>query len=149
MFAARNRISAVDAAKVTKKTEPSPKVACAARATIEAPPGFVGRSPYATATTVSPTNRMPSSTAIAVIVLAAFFDSGGLNAGTPLAMASTPVRATEPPANALSSSRIVIGSARSGGGNGTASVGGSSTTVPPTMWNSPMATIASARPTNR
>ena len=35
-----------------------------------------------------------------VRVVAAFFDSGGLNAGTPLAMASTPVRATEPLANA-------------------------------------------------
>ena len=42
---------------------------------------------------------------MAVIVSAAFFASGGLNAGTPLAIASTPVRATEPPANALSSSR--------------------------------------------
>ena len=40
-----------------------------------------------------------------VIVFAAFFASGGLNAGTPLAMASTPVKATEPPANALSRSR--------------------------------------------
>ncbi len=31
-----------------------------------------------------------------VMVLAAFFDSGGLNAGTPFAIASTPVSATEP-----------------------------------------------------
>ena len=36
-------------------------------------------------------------------VLAAFLASGGLKAGTPLAIASTPVRATEPLANALSS----------------------------------------------
>ena len=35
-------------------------------------------------------------------VFAALRASGGLNAGTPLAIASTPVRATEPPANALS-----------------------------------------------
>ena len=35
-----------------------------------------------------------------VIVFAAFFASGGLKAGTPLAIASTPVRATEPAANA-------------------------------------------------
>ena len=41
-----------------------------------------------------------------VMVSAAFFDSGRLNAGTPLAIASTPVRATEPPANARSRSRI-------------------------------------------
>ena len=46
---------------------------------------------------------IPRRTAIAVIVFAAFLDSGGLKAGTPLAMASTPVRATEPPANALRS----------------------------------------------
>ncbi len=42
-----------------------------------------------------------------ISVLAAFFASGGLNAGTPLAIASTPVSATDPPANALSSSRRV------------------------------------------
>ena len=29
-------------------------------------------------------------------VVAAFFDSGGLNAGTPVAIASVPVRATAP-----------------------------------------------------
>ena len=33
-------------------------------------------------------------------VAAAFFASGGLNAGTPVAMASVPVRATAPEANA-------------------------------------------------
>ena len=59
---------------------------------------------------------------MAVIVSAAFFDSGGLNAGTPLAMASTPVSATEPPANALSRSRIPSvsvpnGTASGSGGN--------------------------------
>ena len=48
------------------------------------------------------------------IVLAAFFASGGLNAGTPLAMASTPVRATEPPAKALSSSRMPTASGPEG-----------------------------------
>ena len=49
-----------------------------------------------------------------VIVFAAFFASGGLNAGTPLAIASTPVNATEPPANALSSSRMPTTSVPSG-----------------------------------
>ncbi len=34
-------------------------------------------------------------------VLAAFLASGGLKAGTPFAIASTPVRATDPPAKAL------------------------------------------------
>jgi len=37
---------------------------------------------------------------IATIVLAAFFDSGGLNACTPLLIASIPVRAVHPPAHA-------------------------------------------------
>ena len=55
---------------------------------------------------VMPTNRTASRTAMTIIVFAAFFGSGGLNAGTPLAMASVPVSATEPPANALSSSRM-------------------------------------------
>ena len=50
---------------------------------------------------------------MAVIVLAAFLASGGLKAGTPLAMASTPVSATEPPAKALSRSRMPIGSSGS------------------------------------
>ena len=83
----------------------------------------MGRSPYWTANRVRPMNRMPSRIDIAVIVLAAFFASGGLNAGTPLAMASTPVSATEPPAKALSRSRMPIGSRWFGGGKGTASFG--------------------------
>ena len=37
---------------------------------------------------------------MATRVLAAFLASGGLNAGTPLAIASTPVSATDPPAKA-------------------------------------------------
>ena len=42
-------------------------------------------------------------------VVAAFFASGGLNAGTPVAMASVPVSATAPAANARSSRRAVSG----------------------------------------
>ena len=38
-------------------------------------------------------------------VVAAFFASGGLNAGTPVAIASVPVRATAPAANARRSRR--------------------------------------------
>ena len=140
-------MSAVLAAKVTNRTEPSPNAAWAARATIDGPPGFVGRRPYWTAKRVRPTNRIASRIDIAVIVFAAFFASGGLNAGTPLAMASTPVSATEPPAKALSRSRIPIGSRWSG--NGTAWTGGTGWTVPPTMLMRPMATMVSASPTNR
>ena len=49
----------------------------------------------------------PSRTAIATSVLAALRASGGLNAGTPLAIASTPVSATEPLANARRTSTRV------------------------------------------
>ena len=38
--------------------------------------------------------------------LRAFFHSTGLNAGTPLEIASTPVMAVEPPANACSSRKM-------------------------------------------
>ena len=56
-----------------------------------------------------PTNSTASRMAMAVSVVAAFFDSGGLKAGTPLAIASVPVRATEPLAKARSSRKIVSG----------------------------------------
>ena len=49
-------------------------------------------------------NRMARITAIATRVAAAFLASGGLNAGTPVAIASVPVRATAPAANARSRS---------------------------------------------
>ncbi len=89
---------------------------------------------------------VPSRTAIATSVLAAFFASGGLNAGTPLAIASTPVSATEPLANARSSSTIVRVSTPRGTASGWRGIG---TTVPDTMCDRPLATISSARPTNR
>ena len=81
-----------------------------------------------------------------VIVLAAFFASGGLNAGTPLAIASTPVSATEPPANALSSKRTPerLGAERHGVG-----LGRDGAAVPVTIRNAPIPTIARASPTKR
>ena len=54
-----------------------------------------------------PMNRIARITAIAISVRAAFFDSGGLKAGTPVAIASVPVRATAPDAKARSRIRIV------------------------------------------
>src|SRR5674476_964516 len=47
-----------------------------------------------------PTSIVPSRTDIMAIVVAAFRDSGGLNAGTPLATASVPVSAEQPFAKA-------------------------------------------------
>ena len=45
----------------------------------------------------------------------AFFTSGGLNACTPSATASMPVKATAPDANACSTTNIVSGSNAGGG----------------------------------
>ncbi len=47
-------------------------------------------------------------------VVAAFLDSGGLNARTPVAIASVPVRATAPPANARTRRMMVTGSRTDG-----------------------------------
>ena len=60
-----------------------------------------------TARNVIPMNRTASRAAMTASVVAAFFASGGLNAGTPVAIASVPVRATAPAANARNSRRIV------------------------------------------
>ena len=83
---------------------------------------------------------------MAVMVFAAFFASGGLKAGTPLAMASTPVSATEPPAKALSSNRIPSASVPNGRASGS---GGTGAAVPVTIRTAPIATIARASPTKR
>src|SRR5438034_4627247 len=49
-----------------------------------------------------PTNIVMARTAMATSVAAAFFDSGGRNAGTPFDTASTPVIAVQPFADAVS-----------------------------------------------
>ena len=54
-------------------------------------------------------NRVASRAAITASVVAALRASGGLNAGTPVAIASVPVRATAPAANARRMSRIDSG----------------------------------------
>src|SRR5258706_14956884 len=78
-----------------------------------------GTTPKVFATKVIPMNRIASRIATAVSVVAAFFDSGGLNAGTPFAIASVPVSATDPDANALMmSSTPTIWSVSGAPGNG-------------------------------
>src|SRR5207249_922548 len=86
-----------------------------------------------------PRNMVMASTAIVSMVAAAFFDSGGLNAGTPFETASTPVMAVHPFENAVSSRNSVSG-ARD---DGTGSTGGSGCTVP--VSNRPMPIAISAR----
>ncbi len=55
-----------------------------------------------------PRNIVPSSTPITIRVERAFFHSGGLKAGTPLEIASTPVIAAPPEAKACSSRNTLI-----------------------------------------
>ena len=56
-----------------------------------------------------PTNIVIESAAIINIVVAAFFASGGLKAGTPLDTASTPVMAVQPFENAVRTRNSVSG----------------------------------------
>ncbi len=98
------------------------------------------------ATIVTPMKMTPRRAAIVVIVFAAFRASGGLKAGTPLAIASTPVRATDPPANARSSRKSVSPSTP---GVRASAWGGSGFAVPPTMRARPTPTIPRASATNR
>ena len=79
---------------------------------------------------------MIDSTAIVSIVAAAFFDSGGLNAGTPFDTASTPVMAVQPLENAVSSRKSVNGSPVDGDGPG----GTTGSTAPMATRPSPTAT---------
>ena len=65
------------------------------------------RTPAVTASQLMPRNRKSRIPAIHVSVLAAFLDTGSANAWTPLAMASTPVIAAQPEANARSSKKRV------------------------------------------
>src|SRR4030095_5057735 len=70
----------------------------------------LGKTWYACASSVIPRNIVIASPAIISIVEAAFLDSGGLKAGTPLDTASTPVMAVQPLAKAVSNRNSVNGS---------------------------------------
>ena len=85
-----------------------------------------------------PRNIVIASTAIISIVAAAFFDSGGLKAGTPFETASTPVMAVHPFENAVSSRNSASGSCV----DGTGSTGASGCTVPVSTRPMPMAISA-------
>ena len=145
VFTARKRISAVAAWKRRNGTVPSPKTAAATIATIVGPPSSVGRIPNPSATIVIPMKRTPRRIAIASIVLAAFFASGGLKAGTPLAIASTPVRATDPAAKARR--MRMIPSACVPSGTSWSSGGGVTGAPPVAIRATPRAIIRSVIPT--
>src|SRR5690348_15422479 len=65
-----------------------------------------------------PRNIVARMTAMMTIVWAAFLDSGGLNAGMPLEMASVPVMTAEPTANARRIRNRVSGSVAGGNSGG-------------------------------
>ncbi len=58
------------------------------------------------ASAVMPANIVTAIAPIATSVIWAFVAFGGLNAGTPLAIASTPVSAVQPDENARSTKKI-------------------------------------------
>ena len=58
------------------------------------------------------------SAAMITSVVAAFFASGGLKAGTPFEIASTPVMAVQPLAKARSTRKVVSGRRAAGAGSG-------------------------------
>ncbi len=88
-------------------------------------------------------NRTASSTATIVSVVAAFLGSGGLKAGTPLAIASVPVSATEPEAKARMISSSPSGSRGSGApGSGE---GGAACSPRTTIRYTPIAIIEEGR----
>ncbi len=89
--------------------------------------------------------RTASRIAIAIIVSPAFFDSGGLKAGTPLAIASVPVRATDPLAKAFRRRKIP----RPSEPDWTALACWTSTAWPVITRITPSPTIVSARPRKR
>ncbi len=110
--------------------------------------GTVGYTAKFVARNVTPTNRTVRTPAITSSVVAALRASGGLNAGTPVAIASVPVSATAPEANARRSRKtdtapavLAVASTTSGGGGWTS---------PRTMIRyDPMAIIANALNMNR
>jgi hypothetical protein len=94
---------------------------------------------------------MPSKTAIHTSVVAAFFDSGGLKAGIPLLIASVPVMAEHPLANARSTRnarRIPVAPAWVGSGR--VPMGGGDTAKPGVVArrNNPTPISVNAEPTN-
>ena len=98
---------------------------------------------------VMPTNRIARMLAITISVRAAFRASGGLNAGTPVAIASVPVSATAPAANARSRIRIVTSFAVWVVAAMTSGVGAGPVSPWNTIRNVPAAIIRNAEPRNR
>ena len=98
---------------------------------------------------VIPMNSVPRITAIAISVRPAFRDSGGSKAGTPVAMASVPVRATAPEAKARSRIRMPTLSVVWAMASMTSGVGIGPVSPWNTIRNTPVPIIRKADPRNR
>jgi len=92
-------------------------------------------------------NSEPRITPIAMSVRRAFWASGRLNAGTPLEIASTPVSAVQPDANACSTSSTPT--VASCGGSGAVCPAGTGSRWPVTCRTIPITSISAQEPTNR
>ena len=107
-----------------------------------------GSTPKFDARNVMPTNSTPRTPAMIIKVVAAFFDSGGLKAGTPVAIASVPVSATAPEAKArrrtMTPTAWVVWEAAA-----MASGEGGRVSCRTTMRNTPTPIIRNALPRNR
>ena len=102
VFAARIRINVVAACSARNNPYPSAPPPKMARATWEMTVFVsVGRTWSFTVRKESPRNITPRRLPIHIRVVRAFFHSAGLNAGTPLETASTPVTAAPPDAKAF------------------------------------------------
>ena len=101
-----------------------------------------GTAPAARARNEMPRKTKPRIVAIATIVLWAFFHSGGLNAGVPFEMASVPVIALQPSANARISRRRLMVSACTAIGTTPVTVGVSPTAVRTTPTTTSRMTLA-------
>ena len=101
VLAARTRMNKVATCTNTNRAwpmKPPPSTCSVSWATRVGWPDSKGRAPSWMARKVMPMNRKPMIRAIATRVRWAFWASGFLNAGTPSAIASTPVRAVVPAA---------------------------------------------------
>src|SRR5690242_10703018 len=101
--------------------DPVGKVARATCDTTES--DALGRACIATARYETPTKRVTAIAPRTASVAAAFRPCGRLNALTPFAIASTPVRAVEPDENARRRTNSVTAPAPAGSGCGTTAVG--------------------------
>ena len=155
VFAARMRIRAVNVCSTTNMT-PSPNTVSPICASTDVDAAMCSsvRTFSSAAKPEIPRNIGMLMAPISSSVVAAFFDCGRRNAGTPSAIASTPVRAVAPDENALRTSSALIPEKASSSRPAVAAVGHPSVaqsqiprrSVMPTTTTKPYVGIANSRP---